>query len=140
MPTYVIEREMPGAQDWSQDQIQSASRQSLDALQHLGIQWMHSYVTDDKVYCIYWAPGEDVIQEHADKLGLRFTVPDDLQEVYRSFGIDLPKHNGEPSWTLPMPARLVADGGGIVRAVDADPDYTRRPEADATVAEVAALT
>jgi hypothetical protein len=70
MPTYVIEREMPGAQDWSQDQIQSASRQSLDALQHLGIQWMHSYVTDDKVYCIYWAPGEDVIQEHADQLGL----------------------------------------------------------------------
>lgn len=77
---------------------------------------------------------------YADQLGLRFTVPDDLQEVYRSFGIDLPKHNGEPSWTLPMPARLVIDAGGIVRAVDADPDYTRRPEPAATVAEVAALT
>lgn len=70
MPTYVIEREMPGAQDWNEEQIQNASRQSLDVLQHLGIQWMHSYVTDDKIYCIYWAPGEDVIEQHANTVGI----------------------------------------------------------------------
>ena len=73
MPTYVIERDMPGAQNWTEQQVHEASQQSLDVLQHLGIQWMHSYVTDDKVYCIYWAPGEDVIQQHADTLGIPAT-------------------------------------------------------------------
>jgi hypothetical protein len=70
MPTYVIEREMPGASGWTEDQVRDAARSSLDVLQNLGIQWMHSYVTDDKVYCIYWAPGEDVIREHANVLGI----------------------------------------------------------------------
>lgn len=62
------------------------------------------------------------------RLGLRFAVPAELQSIYRSFGIDLAKSNGEDSWTLPMPARLVVDRAGIVRALDVDPDYTRRPE------------
>ena len=66
-------------------------------------------------------------------------MPDDLKAVYRGFGIDLPVRNGEPSWTLPMPGRFVVDRGGIVRAVDADPDYERRPEPQKTVDDVKAL-
>lgn len=76
---------------------------------------------------------------YAAKLGLRFQVTSELAEVYRSIGIDLSKHNGEDSWTLPMPARIVVDSDGIVQAVDADPDYTRRPEPDKTVQDVAKL-
>jgi hypothetical protein len=70
MPNYVIEREIPGASQWSDKEVQDISRRSLDVLQHLGVQRMHSYVTDDKVYCIYWAPGEEVIREHAQSLGV----------------------------------------------------------------------
>lgn len=80
-------------------------------------------------------PGND----YAAKLGLRFKVPDEVREIYAGFGIDLPKHNGDDSWTLPMPGRFVIDSGGIIRAVDVDPDYTRRPEAEKTLADLAAL-
>ena len=76
---------------------------------------------------------------YSAQLGLRFTLPDDLKAVYRGFGIDLPVRNGEPTWTLPMPGRFVVDRGGIVRAVDADPDYERRPEPQKTVDDVRAL-
>ena len=76
---------------------------------------------------------------YADALGLRFEVPENVREIYLSFGIDLSKHDGESSGTLPMPGRIVVDGDGIVRAVDVDPDYTRRPEPDKTVADTAAL-
>ena len=76
---------------------------------------------------------------YASQLGLTFTVPDDLQEIYSSFGIDLPKHNGESSWTLPMPGRFVIDSGGIIRAADVDPDYTHRPEPQKTLDDLAAL-
>ena len=76
---------------------------------------------------------------YAAKLGLRFKLPDDLKAVYLGLGNDLAKRNGEDSWTLPMPARLVIDRGDIVRAVDADPDYRYRPEPQKTVEEVRAL-
>jgi peroxiredoxin len=76
---------------------------------------------------------------YSAQLGLRFTLPDDLKAVYRGFGIDLPVRNGEPTWTLPMPGRFVVDRGGIVRAVDADPDYEHRPEPQKTIDEVRAL-
>ncbi len=76
---------------------------------------------------------------YAAKLGLRFTLPDDLKAVYLSFGNDLAIRNGEASWTLPMPGRLVIDRGGIVRAADVDPDYERRPEPQQTVDDVKAL-
>ena len=76
---------------------------------------------------------------YAAKLGLRFTLPDDLKAIYLSFGLDLPVRNGEPSWTLPVPGRFVVDRGGIVRAVDVDPDYERRPEPQKTVDDVKAL-
>jgi hypothetical protein len=70
MPNYVIERDIPGASKWTEKEVREISRRSLEVLQHLGVQWMHSYVTDDKVYCIYWAPGEEVIREHAQTLGV----------------------------------------------------------------------
>ena len=76
---------------------------------------------------------------YAAKLGLRFKLPDDLKAVYLGLGNDLAKRNGENSWTLPMPARLVVDRAGIVRAVDADPDYRYRPEPQKTVDDVRAL-
>lgn len=69
----------------------------------------------------------------AEAYGLAFTLPDDLREIYVKFGIDLAKGNGDGTWRLPMPARFVIDRGGIICTVDADPDYTRRPEPARTV-------
>jgi peroxiredoxin len=69
----------------------------------------------------------------AERYGLVFTLPDDLRAVYLGFGIDLARGNGDGTWRLPMPARFVIDRRGIIRAVDADPDYTRRPEPAQTV-------
>jgi peroxiredoxin len=76
---------------------------------------------------------------YADSLGLCYTCPDYLREIYLGFGLDLAKHNGEDSWRLPMPGRLVIDTHGIIRAVDVNPDYTRRPEPQKTLDDVAAL-
>src|ERR1044072_598349 len=72
MPEYVIEREMPGAGQMTEDQVRDVSIKSLEGLRGLGpqIQWLHSYVTDDRLYCVYLAPDEDVIREHARKLGV----------------------------------------------------------------------
>ena len=75
----------------------------------------------------------------AAELGLRFTVEEPLRSVYAGFGIDLPKYNGDDSWSLPMPGRFVIDQAGVVRAVDVDPDYTQRPEPEKTLADLAAL-
>ena len=71
MPEYVIERNMPGAGSLSPDQLKGASQTSCDVLNKLGpaIQWVHSYVTDDKIYCVYRAPNEELIREHAEKGG-----------------------------------------------------------------------
>ena len=76
---------------------------------------------------------------YAAQLGLRFKLPDELKQVYLSFGNDLAVRNGEGSWTLPMPARFVIDPRSIVRAADVDPDYERRPEPQKTVDDVKAL-
>lgn len=64
----------------------------------------------------------------AEAYGLVFTLPDDLRAIYLKLGIDLAKGNGDGTWRLPVPARFVIDRQGIIRAVDADPDYTRRSE------------
>jgi peroxiredoxin len=69
----------------------------------------------------------------AEAYGLVFTLPDDLQAIYLKFGIDLAKGNGDGTWRLPIPARFVVDGTGVIRSVDADPDYTRRSEPAATI-------
>jgi hypothetical protein len=67
MPKFVIEREIPGAGNWSPEQLQEIASQSVAVLKQLGaqIQWVHSYVTGDKVYCIYIAPNEELVREHA---------------------------------------------------------------------------
>lgn len=67
MPKYIIEREMPGIGKLSPQEIQAASRKSRSVLEKLGpsVQWVHSYVTDDKLYCVYIAPNEEAIREHA---------------------------------------------------------------------------
>ena len=67
MPKYVIERELPGAGQLSSSDLQAVSRKSCEVLQALGpdIQWVQSYVTDDKIYCVYIAPDADIIREHA---------------------------------------------------------------------------
>jgi peroxiredoxin len=76
---------------------------------------------------------------YAAKLGIKFTVEGELREIYDGFGINLPKHNGEDSWTLPMPARYVVSQDGIIRAADVDPDYTNRPEPQKTLDDVSNL-
>jgi len=72
VPQFVIEREVPGAEKLSESQIREVSLRSLQALKEMGpqIQWLHSYVTEDKVYCVYLAPDEDSIREHARRVGL----------------------------------------------------------------------
>ena len=72
MPQYVIEREVPGAGQFTDEQLRAVSLKSIESLDSLGpqIQWLHSYVTDDRLYCVYLAPDEDVIREHARKLGV----------------------------------------------------------------------
>ena len=71
MPQWVIEREMPGAGQLSPADLKLASQTSCSVLRDLGpeIQWVHSYVTDNKIYCLYRAPTEDMIREHAERGG-----------------------------------------------------------------------
>lgn len=71
MPKYVIEREIPGAGKLTPEQLKSISQTSCGVLNKLSpqIQWVHSYVTTDKIYCIYNAPNEDVVREHAKQGG-----------------------------------------------------------------------
>ena len=71
MPKYVIERELPGAGQLTPQQLQAVSQTSCGVLRKLGpeIQWLHSYVTNDKIYCIYIAPSEALIREHATQGG-----------------------------------------------------------------------
>lgn len=64
----------------------------------------------------------------AAAFGLRFTLPDYLIELYKSFGNDLPKINDDPSWTLPMPARFVIGTDGVITYAEVNPDYTLRPD------------
>jgi hypothetical protein len=72
MPQFVIEREIPGAGALSESQIRDMSIRSLQVLKDMGpqIQWLHSYVTEDKVYCVYLAPDENSIREHARRVGI----------------------------------------------------------------------
>ncbi len=71
MPKYVIERELPGAGKLSGRDLQAVSQKSCDVLRKLGpsIQWVQSYVTDDKIYCVYIAPNADVVRQHAAEGG-----------------------------------------------------------------------
>ncbi len=78
-----------------------------------------------------------MLRDHGNQVSAKyrlvFTLPEDLRAIYLKFGIDLAKGNGDGTWGLPMPARFVIDRTGMIRAADADPDYTRRPEPAKTV-------
>jgi hypothetical protein len=71
MPKYVIEREIPNAGKLSEPELQAISQKSCEVLRNLGpqIQWVQSYVTDDKIYCVYIAPNEKMVREHAEQGG-----------------------------------------------------------------------
>jgi hypothetical protein len=71
MPKFVIEREIPGAGKLSNEQLKGISQTSCGVLSNMGpqIQWVHSYVTDDKIYCVYNAPNEEMVREHAKQGG-----------------------------------------------------------------------
>ena len=71
MPKYVIEREIPGVGNSPAEALHAVSQTSCSVLRELGpqIQWLESYVTDDKIYCVYIAPNEDMIREHATRGG-----------------------------------------------------------------------
>lgn len=71
MPKFVIERDIPAVGSSTADDLAAASRKSCSVLDRLGgdIQWIHSYVTDNKIYCVYTAPSEDLIRQHAEESG-----------------------------------------------------------------------
>ncbi len=72
VPQFVIEREIPGAGSLSENELREVSLRSLDTLRKMGpqIQWLHSYVTEEKVYCVYLAPDEETVREHARRVGI----------------------------------------------------------------------
>ena len=72
MPKFVIERDIPGAGKLSPSELKSISQKSCGVLSSLGpsVQWIHSYVTDDKIYCVYFAQNEEQIRQHAERVGL----------------------------------------------------------------------
>jgi Protein of unknown function (DUF4242) len=72
LPKFVIEREVPGAGKLTDAELRTLSQKSVGVLKNMGpeIQWLHSYVTGDKVYCVYLAPDETTIQEHARRVGI----------------------------------------------------------------------
>ena len=72
MPEFVIEREVSGAGKLTEEQLREFSLKSLKVIRGIGpqIRWLRSYVTDDKVYCVYFAPDEETVREHAKRLGV----------------------------------------------------------------------
>jgi hypothetical protein len=83
MPKYVIEREIPGAGDMTAGDLQGASKKSCSVLQNLGtdIQWVHSYVTADKIYCVYIAPSEQLIKQHAEESGFPANTISEIKAI-----------------------------------------------------------
>lgn len=93
MPHFVIERDIPGAGQMSREQLQEAIRNSVATLDDLGpnIQWLHSFVTDDKVYCIYMAPDESLIREHARQAGMPVDRVSAVRSLLMDDGIHAPE-------------------------------------------------
>ncbi len=83
MPKYVIEREIPGAGKWSAQELQAISQKSCGVLNQMGpqIQWVHSYVTGDKIYCVYIAPNEEMVREHARQGGFPANRVSEIKSV-----------------------------------------------------------
>lgn len=83
MPKYLIEREIPGAGDLKQEELQAISQKSCGVLKEMGpqIQWVESYVTGDKVYCVYIAPDEAAVREHAQRGGFPANRVSEIQRM-----------------------------------------------------------
>jgi Nickel responsive protein SCO4226-like len=83
MPKFLIEREIPGAGNLSPQDLQSISQTSCGVLQKMGpqIQWLQSYVTDDKIYCVYIAPNEEMIRKHASQGGFPANRVSEIKSV-----------------------------------------------------------
>ncbi len=83
MPKYVIERELPGAGDLSAEELQGISQTSCNVLNDMGpsIQWVESQVTDDKIYCTYIAPNEDMIRQHAEQGGFPANKVSEIRSI-----------------------------------------------------------
>ena len=83
MPKYVIEREIPGAGNLNSEQLKAISQTSCDVLRKMGseIQWVHSYVTIDKIYCVYNAPNEEMVREHAKQGGFPANSVSKVSEI-----------------------------------------------------------
>ena len=96
MPKYVIERELPGAGDLSREQLQSVAQKSCDVLRAMGpeIQWVHSYVTDDKIYCVYFAANEQLLREHAERGGFPANRISQVKEVIDPSTSETPPRRG----------------------------------------------
>jgi hypothetical protein len=83
MPKYVIEREIPGAGKLNRDQLKGIAQTSCTVLNRLGpqIQWIHSFVTPEKVYCVYIAPNEAMIREHARQGGFPANIISEVKAI-----------------------------------------------------------
>lgn len=83
MPKYIIERELPGASQLTSSELNSISKKSCEVLNHLGpqIQWKHSYIAGDKIYCIYIAPNKEMIYEHAKQGGFPANMVTEISEI-----------------------------------------------------------
>jgi hypothetical protein len=83
MPKYVIERDLPGAGKLSLEELKAISQKSCDVLRNLGpkINWVKSFVTDDKIYCIYVAPNEEMIRDHAQQGGFPVNRVSEVRSV-----------------------------------------------------------
>jgi peroxiredoxin len=75
----------------------------------------------------------DQDNSYARQLGIVYSLPADLSELYAGFGIDLPTNHGTATWEVPLATRMVVGTDGIIRSIDADPDYTIRPEPEASL-------
>ena len=83
MPKYLIERNIPGAGKLTAEQLKAISQTSCGVLSRMGpqIQWVHSYVTDDKIYCVYIAPNEEMVREHASQGGFPANVVTQISTI-----------------------------------------------------------
>jgi hypothetical protein len=93
MPRYLIERDLPGAGALSGDQLHDVAVKSCSVLQLLGpqIQWVHSYVTDDRITCVYLAPNEAILREHAAKGGFPITKVSEIRAIIDPQTAEAPK-------------------------------------------------
>ena len=123
-----------------------ALQKSVPAMQALGaafvaispqlVQFNREFVEQKKyTFDLLSDPGNKV----AKAFGLVHTIGEDLRKVYLQFGLDVPKHNGDDSWSLPMPARYIIDREGLVRYAEVSPDHTVRPEPEDTIAALKEL-